>query len=514
VTTEAEISEPKRRGLLFKVTVTLCVLAIIVAGWLFFERKRGQAALRSYEKQLLAKGEKLRFSEVMPPVPRGENKAVELVNLYFQTGAVLTANSPPSMRCIVPGKAWVVTRESEWFDKKVGKVTWEHVRTDLERNRDVLNQLRALVRAPVLRYPLQYRGVSTLLPHLARQKGAAQWLSGSVLHKVHIGDIKGAVDDIESTILLTRVTADEPFLISQLVRVAVIAIAVGDCWPLLQSNSLSETELARLQQIFERVDPIGPMVLGLQGERAMGRDTVDMIRTAQVNVEDLIGPGWGVDEEDNLPLDSVPYGNELQGLVRGYVIYPAWRFAFSYEDEKHLFEEMQRIIEGTRAANIEQSAALLGSLDKRLRDKAKPGGDFRSWRYFVTSLIMPGNAKAASRAFRAKSQCNIAVAAIALKRYYLRHKKYPGRLAELVSEFVSEVPIDYMDGKPLRYRLDGGQFVLWSVGPDAKDGGGASNSKPNFGWLQGDDDVWPQPASPAEAAEYQQEQMKQPRPSK
>jgi hypothetical protein len=138
----------------------------------------------------------------------------------------------------------------------------------------------------------------------------------------------------------------------------------------------------------------------------------------------------------------------------------------------------------------------------------KPGGEFRSWRCFATSLILPSNSKAASRAFRVKAQCNIAVAAIALKRYHLRHKKYPNNLGELVPEFVSDVPIDYIDGQPLRYRRDGDQFVLWSIGPDGKDDGGAPNSKPSFGWLQGPDDVWPQPASPAEAAKYREEQAK------
>jgi hypothetical protein len=97
---------------------------------------------------------------------------------------------------------------------------------------------------------------------------------------------------------------------------------------------------------------------------------------------------------------------------------------------------------------------------------------------------------------------------IALERYRLRHKKFPARLDELVPDLIGELPVDYMDGKPLRYRLDGSQFVLWSVGPNGKDDGGTPKSEPNFSWMLGPDDVWPQPASEAEVAAYRESQKK------
>jgi hypothetical protein len=490
--------------------VGVCVAAVIFAGWLLFERLRGQAALRNYEKQLRAKGEKLTFAEVTPRVPEGENRAIELANLFFRTGAVLIANAPPAVRCVAPGKAWVITRETEWFGEKGRRFSWEQVGEDLERNREALDELRETVRAPVLRYPLQYRGMSTLLPHLARLKNAAQWLSASALYKIRIGDIKGAVDDLESVLLATRLVEHEPIVISQLVRNAVITIAVNNCWPLLQADNLNDGELARLQVIFERIDPIGPMILGLQGERAMGRDAVELIRSTPVNVNDFVDAADWFDSEEDAPqaLEKLPYGEEMQGAVRLYILYPVWRFAFSHADEKHLLEEMQGIIDTARTATADKSAHSLEVLDKRVRAKTRPGGEFRSWRYFATGLAVPDTAGSAARAFRGKTQCNIAVAAIALKRYHLRHKKYPASLTELVPEFVSEVPVDYMDGKPLRYRLDGDQFVLWSVGRYGTDDGGTPNPKGDFGWLQGPDNVWPQPASPAEVAKYREEQTK------
>jgi len=503
--------EPKRRGLWFKLLIGFFALVVIIAAWLFLERKRGQAALKKYEQELIAKGEKLTFAELIPPLPDGQNKAIELVGLCssFQTGVVLTLNAPPAWKSIGPDKALVITKESDWINKKGDRLTWEQVGKDLERNREVLNELKTTVRSPLLRYTVNYRGVSTLLPHLARQRGAAQWLAGSALYKIHTNDISGAIDDIESILLLARLTEHEPFLISQLVRNTLLLIAVPRCWPLLQHDS-SDADLMRLQKIFSEADTMDPMILGLQGERAMARDTFAQIRSAQINFDDLADATTqsGGDDETSHALHKVPYGDEMKGALRAHVIYPIWRHVFSYEDERHAIEEMQRIIDATKAAKNARSAAGLKPLEATFKEKEKPGGDYRSWKYFGTGLLVPANAKAGNSAFRAQTHCEMVVAAVALKRYHLRHKKFPKSLDGLVPEFVSKVPIDYMDGRPLRYRPDGDQFVLWSVGLDGKDDGGTFKSEPHSEWVSGPDDVWPQPASEAELTAYRESQPK------
>jgi len=105
------------------------------------------------------------------------------------------------------------------------------------------------------------------------------------------------------------------------------------------------------------------------------------------------------------------------------------------------------------------------------------------------------------------------MAAVALKRYRLRHGKAASDLASLVPEFLPQVPIDLMDGQPLRYRLNAdGSFLLYSIGEDGKDDGGdpvrlSKGSKPSF-WY-GRDLVWPTPASPEEIAAFETEESKQ-----
>ena len=67
----------------------------------------------------------------------------------------------------------------------------------------------------------------------------------------------------------------------------------------------------------------------------------------------------------------------------------------------------------------------------------------------------------------------LALTACALERHWLAHGNYPEHLAELVPSYLDKVPLDIIDGQPLRYRrTDDGKFVLYSIGLDGKDDGG------------------------------------------
>jgi hypothetical protein len=64
----------------------------------------------------------------------------------------------------------------------------------------------------------------------------------------------------------------------------------------------------------------------------------------------------------------------------------------------------------------------------------------------------------------------------------------PTSLSELTPDYLSEIPMDPFTGKPFTYRLTDGSYVLYSVGPDAKDDGGAPLDR---GTNEGDIVIWP-----------------------
>jgi hypothetical protein len=81
----------------------------------------------------------------------------------------------------------------------------------------------------------------------------------------------------------------------------------------------------------------------------------------------------------------------------------------------------------------------------------------------------------------------------ALRAYQLDHGAYPATLGQLVPSYLSSVPLDpFATSSPLRYRLTGAKYVLYSIGPDMHDDGGTPVFDPTSSnadaqhWVQGD----------------------------
>jgi hypothetical protein len=74
---------------------------------------------------------------------------------------------------------------------------------------------------------------------------------------------------------------------------------------------------------------------------------------------------------------------------------------------------------------------------------------------------------------------------IALELYRRQHGAYPNSLDALVPQFLPKVPADRITGEPVRYRLVGGQPLIYSVGVDRKDDEGRPSADPQAAALWG-----------------------------
>ena len=61
-----------------------------------------------------------------------------------------------------------------------------------------------------------------------------------------------------------------------------------------------------------------------------------------------------------------------------------------------------------------------------------------------------------------------------LHYFYKQHGQYPESLNELVPRYLPSIPIDPCSGKAFKYKFDGVHFVLYSIGIDGQDDGGAT----------------------------------------
>jgi hypothetical protein len=91
-------------------------------------------------------------------------------------------------------------------------------------------------------------------------------------------------------------------------------------------------------------------------------------------------------------------------------------------------------------------------------------------------LMIPAISAAYDAEYRDAMSVRVTVTALWLAVYRQEQGRYPASLQELVPAYLPEVPLDVYDGQPLRYQRRGDGFVLYSIGPDGQDNGGADLS--------------------------------------
>lgn len=74
-----------------------------------------------------------------------------------------------------------------------------------------------------------------------------------------------------------------------------------------------------------------------------------------------------------------------------------------------------------------------------------------------------------------QARLRLLICSLALRSYSVENGHPPEKLADLVPEYLSELPGDPYGGRPFVYRREAKRYVLYSVGPDGHDNGGQSH---------------------------------------
>ena len=92
---------------------------------------------------------------------------------------------------------------------------------------------------------------------------------------------------------------------------------------------------------------------------------------------------------------------------------------------------------------------------------------------FLAWAFLPSYEKVTTNTARSDNATRLALTACALERHYLAHGAYPESLTALVPAYLPAVPLDIIDGAPLRYRRDpDATFTLYSLALDGDDDNG------------------------------------------
>lgn len=495
-----------------KNKIALSIFALLL-GLVFIliciEHFRGEFALDARLKQLRAQGEKLNYKELVPPkIPPEQNAAIVLTALTneLQPFFELSKQAPLTMTFAKPGIAIASWQRDSWeVDKKTSN-TWSKFGPEIATANPHLAKLESIWTKNGFDDGYDYAKGFTdtnFNSMLVVCRQTSLLLDEAAENDLRTGDLESARRHLHSILAMTRCFGTEPLVIDQLVDAACARSASRETWSALQAKGWTEDQLADLQSAWESINDFpSAMAKSCELEQAMTLDFFRQIRASKSKELDQLHLFESVG--DLLP-DYNP-GPPTHGFVLNYIHLPLWRVAWAAQDELRAIHKWMPLVEAGKIATNKSWADIKSRFSA---DELEPSflglgiapssklGFYNRCRFLFSSEPFSLNGTTLlRRPLEVETEKNMIITVIALKRYELRHGKPAAQLTDLVPEFIASVPLDRMDGKPLRYRLnaDGG-FTLYSVGLNCTDdGGNPGPEKPlkDFHNIwEGWDAVWP-----------------------
>lgn len=510
----------------------LLVLLAILALFILEENIRGHILLARYKAELRAKGEKLTVAELNLPNPtKPSDAAVVLLSSgdelrEFGKSCPFSVYMIPRLQFVQPGCCLVRWLQPDSGLKLVNvNITgtrpgggrryramqqeteltplpkpppaqmcdWEQFERQIDLTREPVHNAREALRHLPLEAPIDYGlGPKARIPQIA-VGSIAVWLTATALDDLRCNRLGSASENILTIVLLTHFLQSDRMVILQQQRVSMGEVGLNITWEALQAPGWTDEQLRGLQVAWDKASVINEFEAATEVERAMILDEWDSV--VHRPMREFLG--WS--ETNMLSWDDV------SRLLRGIVWYVAWR----QQDQARGVWLWAEGVDAVRAAVGESKWIVARDVFKRTeQDEWKHGWIFYDqWRYQMSIPDMPSGTTwgpenlgyDVKRLLEYETRREMTVAAIALKRFELRHNKPAPDLTALVPEFLARVPHDYMDGGKLRYRLNtDGTWSLYSVGEDGVDNGGDPRPlEPRrllFSIWAGRDAVWPQPA--------------------
>jgi hypothetical protein len=312
-------------------------------------------------------------------------------------------------------------------------------------NTNALLQLMTAQTLPRSRYPVDLSGgLASDTTHLGQVKSLGKLLEYHALLALLDHRSDDAVQSIQSILCLARSLDAEPTLLASLVRDALVSMAVRSTERALTAAPLDAPSLAEIHGCLRSVRRTNSFMHVLAGETGsvalcLALEHPEMFETKKTddNTPPPVGKvGWAFVRLSGL------YARDLRFYLRGM--------------QTNLAVARRPLPD--RLAMTNQFAVMQATAEAR--------------HHFIVSLLLPVMGKVVLKDASGVAVWTLGQAGLAIEEFRTSEGRLPNTLEELVPAHLNSVPIDPLDGQPLRYlRRDQG-YVLYSIGSDQQDDGG------------------------------------------
>ncbi len=486
---------------------------VLIGLWIGIERARGWWGLRRLTQSLEASGQPIDVGQLEPtnrPV-REQNGMVALLALTNQLRALtsLLDHAPPLGRVVQPGFVALPQQLKRWpIDG--GTNTWEKWAPAMEAQRGLLDQIHRALEKPGFDLGVDYHGGfdQVKATELTTIKNTVCLLTLASALEARNRRLAVAHVHLLDTLRLAHQLRSEKWIITQLVRRAILVMAWHAQFSLLQEEGWTDLQLQQQQQAWQRLMPMNDMIQAFEMERAVN---FTVFRNMAAN-SDALRKGLKDRKETSQLLGNDDPETFLDGTFDA--IQPwFWRYVWCKQDQVREIQKLTRPLEiGRQASRVgwhEATASTETEFLEQTDSFFSANTSVSKWEQFR----YPFSTSEASfqHAFRnslvGETQQQLAITALALHRYKKWKDVWPTSLNDLSQQDLKEPPRDPLGGGTLTYRLDPAQgFVLYSKGENGQDDGGnptpTKEEEVRSNLAKGKDFVWPRVASREEAEAF------------
>lgn len=372
-------------------------------------------------------------------VPDADNGALILTQAF---ALIRAFPDNRSNSVIEPG---ILSRTNIWTAE-----TRALVQAYVETNQPALIKAQEGIKLGIFRYPADFSfGPDTELPHLRELKTLARIAALHAVAGADGGQVVAWPGEVELLVQLARTLDSEPTIISQLVRNAILRLAVKTTQRSLNRAPPEDGACKRLQEALAHAAQTNLLPQAFIGERAI---TIPIFRLSWQEIQ----RSCQNEEQEIAPPQPQRYSGKPNPLL--------WLTGFFERDLNFFMATMAECASRSELPSP-KNLSLTNYLDSA-NDKAQRRG------YFFSSMLLPSYSRIVVRNASTRAHLEVAETALAVERFRVARHRLPKHLAELVPEFLDGVPADPFDGSPLRYRVLKQGYVVYSIDADGRDDGG------------------------------------------
>jgi hypothetical protein len=259
------------------------------------------------------------------------------------------------------------------------------------------------------------------------------------------GQAGEAVKCIQASLRLTEASFQEPFLISLLVGSSIHALAMDNVWALLHARIATEAELSVLKQELARLDLPAAMLHAMRGELAAVSQTIERLKSRPEGSAGLFDL---MNQPGQQPLAS-RFLNAV--LPSGFL---------DHSEAFVIQQELDGLILPTKQGGYPRLKTALHDLEETFAKENKLFHPHQT----LARLMLPAYGSLVRNVIESETRRRQALAALAVESFRLSKGSPPSSLPDGI--------LDIIDEKPMRYRVEGSGYVLWSIAHDEEDDGG------------------------------------------